>query len=180
MLEYFKPYNDRYLVSWSGKIVDLKRGREVPQRVNHKGYRQVTLTPFRGYFVHRLSAEVFIPNPLPLLNNQVDHVDGNPANNNCSNLRWIDCKGNMRSKFELRKLQGRPHITQKEQAAQERMRLKRGRKIVLQKGDEIREFDSLGEADRFLGRKHKLHESIRANAKTAYGWKIVSVGGQAA
>lgn len=37
--------------------------------------------------VHRLVAKAFLPNPdnLP----EVDHIDGNPANNNVSNLRWV-------------------------------------------------------------------------------------------
>lgn len=37
--------------------------------------------------VHRLVAKAFLPNPdnLP----EVDHIDGNPSNNNVSNLRWV-------------------------------------------------------------------------------------------
>lgn len=39
-----------------------------------------------GYNIHRLVAELFIPNP----DNKpcVDHIDGNPHNNNVLNLRW--------------------------------------------------------------------------------------------
>ena len=43
--------------------------------------------------VHRLVADAFIPNP----NNYpfIDHIDGNPANNNAENLRWCTRSMNM-------------------------------------------------------------------------------------
>jgi len=45
------------------------------------------------YYVHRLVAEAFIPNPEGLP--EVDHIDENKENNDVSNLRWITRKGNM-------------------------------------------------------------------------------------
>ena len=40
----------------------------------------------KNEYVHRLVAKTFIPNPHNLP--QVDHIDGNKANNHVSNLRW--------------------------------------------------------------------------------------------
>ena len=52
---------------------------------NVHGYRQVKYNG-KPYYVHRLMAETFLPNP----HNKptVDHIDRNPSNNFLSNLRW--------------------------------------------------------------------------------------------
>lgn len=46
------------------------------------------------YFIHRLIAELFVENPNPNEYNVVDHIDGNKLNNNPTNLRWTNQKGN--------------------------------------------------------------------------------------
>lgn len=45
------------------------------------------------FWVHRLVAEAFISNPLKL--SDVNHKDGNPLNNNVSNLEWATRSQNM-------------------------------------------------------------------------------------
>lgn len=68
------------LVSRSGKrykVVNLRRGG--------KG---------RMFQVHRLVAKAFVPNPNK--SPQVNHKDGDPGNNNWTNLEWVTAKENIR------------------------------------------------------------------------------------
>ena len=50
-------------------------------------------------FVHRLVAQAFIPNP----NNYpvVNHIDGNPLNNNVSNLEWCTIQKNTQHAYDI-------------------------------------------------------------------------------
>ena len=48
------------------------------------------------YYIHRLLALQFIPNPLGLP--QVDHIDINCLNNCLDNLRWVDRRTNMNNR----------------------------------------------------------------------------------
>lgn len=53
-------------------------------------------------YVHRLVAEAFIPNDDPATKNTVDHIDGNKANNEISNLRWLNRAENTRLAMKRR------------------------------------------------------------------------------
>ena len=63
-----------------------------------RGYKRVTLRKnniSKSFFVHRLVAEAFIPNP----NNYpyVNHKDENPSNNHFDNLEWCINEYNIRN-----------------------------------------------------------------------------------
>lgn len=73
----------------------FRKGKLRKLRKNRCGYWVVMLrknSTAKGFLVHRLVAEAFIPNPnnLPYIN----HKDENPANPIVSNLEWCDAKYN--------------------------------------------------------------------------------------
>jgi len=55
-------------------------------KLSPKGYARVNLDG-KVYFVHRVIAEHFIPNPEQ--KPQINHIDGNKLNNAAANLEWV-------------------------------------------------------------------------------------------
>lgn len=77
---------------WETKT--LKKGRILRQE-KVKGYWRIVIRrngKKENRLVSRLVAMAFIPNP----ENKpcIDHIDGDPSNNNISNLRWVTYKEN--------------------------------------------------------------------------------------
>lgn len=74
-----------------------KSGMEIIHHDNGKGYRILSLSRDGVHdqrSVHRLVAEAFIPNPSNLP--EVNHKDGNKANNQVENLEWVTKSENMK------------------------------------------------------------------------------------
>lgn len=63
----------------------LKRGWELKPLDNGKGYYRVCING-KMYYIHRLVAQAFIPNPNNL--SEVNHINENPADNRADNLEW--------------------------------------------------------------------------------------------
>jgi hypothetical protein len=80
----------------------LHRGKMMGNFSNGKGYRYITLSVnsvSKNYYVHILTATHFCNNPLNLP--EVNHLDGNKANNYYRNLEWTTKKGNMQHAKEI-------------------------------------------------------------------------------
>ena len=88
----------------------ISRGHILKTNNVHNGYLQVKFSidgEKTQPLVHRLVAMTFIPNPgnLP----QVNHKDGNPANNDMTNLEWCTASENSLHRCRvLKKKVGRP------------------------------------------------------------------------
>jgi hypothetical protein len=86
-----------YLISPDGKVFSSANRRvlELSPGSKKSGYRFVGLHKNQQVsykHVHRLVAEAFIPNPENLL--EVNHKNGNKADNNASNLEWTTRSAN--------------------------------------------------------------------------------------
>ena len=121
---------------YKGRIIKQRNGRK---RSNSNPYKMVTLWDNGKQVdveVHRLVANAFLENPqnLPCVN----HIDGNPANNDVLNLEWCSYSDNVRHSINV--LGNNP--------------AKWRAKAVLQKdldGNVVKEWESAWEIQRQLG-----------------------------
>lgn len=79
-----------FIVYENGDVINAKTKNKLKHYENGVGYYRVGLycgnNKHKSYYIHRLLAMAFIPNPE---NKQfINHIDGNPKNNNLSNLEW--------------------------------------------------------------------------------------------
>ena len=85
-----KGYENSYRISNAGRIYSIYSKRCLSlNRRNKKGYSTINLRKenySKGFLVHRVVAEHFIPNPQGLP--QVNHKDFDKTNNYDSNLEW--------------------------------------------------------------------------------------------
>lgn len=88
---------DREILIKGAKKPYIKKGQLLSTLPNKNvKYMQVNLWKDNNslnYYVHRLVAQAFIPNPNNLP--EVNHIDGNRQNNVVSNLEWVNRKGNV-------------------------------------------------------------------------------------
>lgn len=79
-------FNGRYRIYTTGKVWDKHLKVFLIARPNSNGYLRVRLYDGKRYFIHRLVALTYIPNP----DNKpcVGHKDNNRENNKVENLYW--------------------------------------------------------------------------------------------
>ena len=114
-------YEGLYMVSSLGRIISIERkiqcgrlSQIIPFKIKSThikattpNYSRESLSLYKNgrekhFFVHRLVAEAFIPNP----NNypDIDHINGDPLSNVVSNLRWSSEKMNQNNPITRKRL----------------------------------------------------------------------------
>lgn len=100
-MEIFKDvikFENKYQISNTGKVKNKKTGLILKPKYNQKGYQYVNLSIDRyksvKWYIHRLVGLHFIDNPQK--KPQINHIDGNPSNNNVENLEWVTNEENQR------------------------------------------------------------------------------------
>ena len=170
MQELFKDipnYEGLYQVSNLGNVKSLEKTFTFPNggvvvrkekilKTNntYNGYLNVRLfkDKMKGIGVHRLVAQVFVPNPNNLP--QVNHIDGNKKNNRADNLEWCDASFNQEHALETR--------------------LKKVHKVKQYdlNGNYIKTWDSIKEVTKHFNISHvSLVTHISRNTKSCVGYK---------
>ena len=122
-------------------------------------------------FIHRLVAQAFIPNP----DNKpfIDHIDGNPRNNNVENLRWVTAKENSNNPVTKQrrydyfdKTYGKKHKLMHDVIWWQQ---------IDDNGSVIKEWESSSDAAKSLGTtRQNIWNAANGNGKAAgYKWKKI-------
>ena len=98
-----KNYEGLYAITSCGKVWSYRRKKFLKPWPNANGYLRVNLRKdkeVKSFFIHRLVAEAYIPNP----NNYdtVDHIDFDRTNNCVNNLQWMSLSENSRKRRNCR------------------------------------------------------------------------------
>lgn len=147
----------------TGKGKCLQKGKTLKPGIQNVGYKFVVLSKngiTKGYRVHRLVAEAFIPNP----NNYkyINHKDENKLNNNVNNLEWCTLSYNNAYGTKIER-------------SKKKMINTVGRKIRQYdlKGNLIRTWDCIMDAERYLNIKRAsspICACCKKKKPTAYGY----------
>ena len=162
----WKFINANYEVSDKGDIKSVNyrgTGKSAirKQSISKNGYMRVILSDNgknKTYFVHRLVAAAFIPNP----ENKpcIDHIDGDRTNNHADNLRWVTAKENSNNYNAPNTYKGK--------------KINKGGKAVLQydlEGNFIKEWVTTMEIQRQLNyHRSNISNCCNGLVKTAYNY----------
>lgn len=158
--------NGALLVSNSGRVKSLLRdGRILKPTQDSKGYLRLRVTidrEKRSYKVHRLVAMAFVDNPdnKP----QVNHINGDKTDNRASNLEWVTNKENAHHAIK----NGLWDSIFEGAMLEDERRKKPIIAVCIKTGASV-EFDSVAEAERFIGSRH-ITDVLKGKRTKAKGY----------
>lgn len=176
MSEEWKTIKDfpNYEVSNTGKVRSLNynntgKVRELKPRDAGNGYLSVGLCrngKQKSIKLHRLVAELFIPNIRNKL--EINHKDGNKANNAADNLEWVSRSENQKHAYD----NGLKENVRK--AVIELNKRKRIKVIAVGDDGSKREYQSQSEAAKELGVKQaEISAALKGKRKSVGGYKWI-------
>ena len=157
--EYHRiPSLQDYYINRSGKIKN-KLGATLSPFKTKNGYMKINIKK-KGYYVHRLVAETFIPNPNHKM--QVNHIDMNRTNNRVSNLEWVSQSENIKHAITTKRKNG---IAPKKYIVNEILEITTNKR-----------FKNIIEASIFFNINNStLSKSISENRKTKDGYRFIKL-----
>lgn len=171
-------------------------GKQMKQCLKNNGYKSVSLTKggaTKAFYVHRLVAEAFIPNPdnLPMVN----HKDEDKTNNFLENLEWCTAQYNNtygnKAKRQANKIRGIAHSNEHKKkitssllkyyethdsASIGRISEKRKGVVGVRNGESV-QFQSVKDAAIAVnGSRANITRSCNSKTRKAYGYKWTWAG----
>lgn len=161
-----KGLEEFYEISSEGRIKSLLQNKIMHPYINSDtGYYYINLAKAgkKGFKIHRLVAEAFIPNPLN--KTEVNHIDHNRLNNRVENLEWVTSSENTKHAIYDGHLiaWGNPI-----------------KPVISTESDGTKKyFNTLSEAERYYGTRH-IVDVLKGRRKSTHGctFKYAPEGGE--
>ena len=158
--------NDGYLISNEGQVFSKFTREEKILTNRDDGYQVVVLSKnnkSESYYIHRLVATAFIPNPENLP--EVNHKDGNKSNNIVDNLEWVTTSDNILHSYEaLKRVRPKDYSPKRQKIA-----------MLDDKGNILKTYPSMREAERQLNLSNGvISKGLQNDWKTnGHWWKKI-------
>lgn len=160
-----KGWEDKYAVSDAGNVKNLISGKIIAQYSNGVGYKKVHLwrdgLGDTKVYVHRLVAHAFLQ--YRGANMEVNHKDGNPANNSADNLEWVTSSENTK------------HAVYRGSLCAWGNKAKPIEAYNITTGTTVR-FATISEAERALGSRH-ITDVLKGKRKQCKGYSFRYIDG---
>ena len=157
--------NGRFRVFKNGEILKIKGGVESKAKIS---YSSNYPTVFNGgtFFVHKLIAEAFLPNPDH--KSQINHIDGDKNNYSVENLEWVTPSENMVHAYKTGLTHGRAGIKNEKYKESKSFLLKNTYLICVKNGISISKLEKiLGLGNGSISRWGKVSPNVLAVKKIA-------------